>query len=1372
MDDYNLDISAISYTDKDFRSIYPEMLDLAKKLTNRWDPSKSNESDPGVVLLKEAAFVADHNNYNIDKNILENFLPSATQDRSVRNITEMNGYTPRYYVSANGEVTLTWKKPEGEESTTTVFTIPKFTLVLADSEDTVAYTQIDDIVISGEGTPSTGRFIEGTLQTLSINDTSVITLENLDDNNRVYLPESMVAQNGIYIKNTNSDDYDDYWVRNNYLLTQPTGSRVYKIDYDSYKSLPFIEFPSDISNLIGDGLEITYISTSGESGNISANTLSKIISPSSFTPNGSTDVKSTETFTVNNASSITNGKNPETINEMYQSFRKVVGTFDTLVTCKDYSNKIYELVDSYDNPLVSNAYVTDRRTEYNKSVNVISYDVRTGNKYFKNISVQPCSLAFRGTVETQANLPLSPNAGDMYYVTSDQALFVNMSQNKSYVQWENTTSINLNDFSLLTAAMTPYDLCIYALKAFAMSDYLVNQPAFALNNSFTPVNDKTLRNIKAELENTKCICHTYNDASTGEVFCFKNYAPLKVRIYLYNKIKEDSKQEILTNIYKALSENFNPRHLEFGKELVNEDIKNVIIKCDNRIKDADVALSYNLYAMYRDGSTAPVSSASSALLTDLVAKNVLAGRVCLFEFDDEFNYDYGQVNGKNYDNVTTIETELPIELNQEDNVLNYYTSEVKRSTDTYISDGTKAYWFRAPNLDQETLLNGTSYVLKGDDIFIMYPIDETGKILKDQGVEYQSYDEVTYIITNSLDDGAAIVNNKTTKTPIVMPNGEFIIMTDDSKITTNEGVLNLDYVLNENEAVQIIHPNYYSEQTYSMYVNYRYIGTTSDRIYANTEHTLGASEKIVLVYTNNGETKQDILFPGQIVRSSFNLIPTDELKSTGIKKSWTDTKDGKYYDNDNFRQLTSNQTISTRKPMKTVLESSGIWCYWIINSEPDGANRLFSSGEKTRILRGDEYFIYANSSLSEMMILGSGTMLTRSDSDDALWYISEDTKSIDSITEDGTSVEIPWQKNLDFVNNPFTITEMNVITLGQGDRIIIFDWDKVPKYINNENQFCNGSIRYTISGTDATLPKINNFYQIRSRLDINSSKNSPQKLYVKQTDPTYGGGASVQKVIINNETITSEQSEKYLQTSRAFSALGDSIKTDKALNIYRYELDGNDYSRNLTIGKTAESYTFPFFYLSPSGKTRQYIIPVHINGDAVNVVAEMYNTVGDDVSTVQIKDYNTSNEFADSMTLKGNSSYYITPSLNTTALGTQLTLKISWTSGTETTNEVVTIGDITIIEGLNSDLEIGTVTLSDVLTRIDTLISGSDSPSIKPYYPYVPDNSIVMDNTNFEDANAVWDINNIANSMTIPQIDIANSEFVIPSSMIIPNEAS
>ena len=99
-------LSNLSYTNKDFQTIYPEMLDLVKKLTYRWDPSISNESDPGVILLKLNALIADKNNYNIDKNILECFPVSVTQDRNARQIFEQLGYNMKWYISATTSISM------------------------------------------------------------------------------------------------------------------------------------------------------------------------------------------------------------------------------------------------------------------------------------------------------------------------------------------------------------------------------------------------------------------------------------------------------------------------------------------------------------------------------------------------------------------------------------------------------------------------------------------------------------------------------------------------------------------------------------------------------------------------------------------------------------------------------------------------------------------------------------------------------------------------------------------------------------------------------------------------------------------------------------------------------------------------------------------------------------------------------------------------------------------------------------------------------------------------------------------------------------------------------------------------------------------
>ena len=56
----NKDISAIelSPVKTDFYQQWNELMDAAKKLSERWDPSSTNESDPGIVLLKTLVGIA------------------------------------------------------------------------------------------------------------------------------------------------------------------------------------------------------------------------------------------------------------------------------------------------------------------------------------------------------------------------------------------------------------------------------------------------------------------------------------------------------------------------------------------------------------------------------------------------------------------------------------------------------------------------------------------------------------------------------------------------------------------------------------------------------------------------------------------------------------------------------------------------------------------------------------------------------------------------------------------------------------------------------------------------------------------------------------------------------------------------------------------------------------------------------------------------------------------------------------------------------------------------------------------------------------------------------------------------------------------
>ena len=713
------EFSNFTYADKDFGSIYPDLLDLARKLTKKWDPSASNESDPGVVLLKEGAFLADHINYNTDKNILEGFLPTATQESSVRNLVQLGGYLPNYYVSAYGKVSFYYDyKSEDEDDENTEetekkefngFTIPTFTLSLTDSDGEKHFVQRSKLIIDKNGN-GTCNFIEGHVEEFRINDDPVITIENLEDN-RLYLPVNNIPQNGVFIKNKSSNPDEDWgenlWQREEYLNVLPGHTKCYRIEFDSDKNKVYIEFPDDVDELIESGILLKYIVTTGSKGNIPADYLSSIESPTEYEEDGTT--YSMEKFTIKNNTAFDNGKDPETIEEMYHNFKEVVGTFDTLVTCRDYSNFIKQLEED-ENPgvkVVSNAVASDCTNDYDTAVNAVTYD-----KFGKFIE--------SGTKRTKLDLISLPSIlkrGDVY-----------ISGNKLY--WYNgDSSVEIKDFnqfikSIEKEGMGSGDIKLCALMPFSIYNYDVNKPAEAMEKSFKPIQNRVASNsdqvsiekIQESLEEYKCISTSfeykptgkYSEDGEGDLFYFRIKTPLSIQVITYEKITSKEVFEgIKHSIYIALSKAFNSSQLEFGENLNRDELYQTIIDSDERIKNVYITEGEpktcgiyvdpesDEYIEEVDLSIPEVGEEKSVdLLVDLISKNVLAGRLCLFNFITDLEFNYGQKDVTVLNEVVSIKTDTMITPKVDFSSRNY-TDEpiIFKDADTgtpgYYDDSTK-----------------------------------------------------------------------------------------------------------------------------------------------------------------------------------------------------------------------------------------------------------------------------------------------------------------------------------------------------------------------------------------------------------------------------------------------------------------------------------------------------------------------------------------------------------------------------------------------------------------------------------------------------------------------------------------------------------
>lgn len=605
----------LSPTKKDYYQIWNELMELADKISERWSPASTNESDPGIVLLKALTAVADKLNYNIDKNTLEAFMPSATQEDSMRKLTEMMGYDMKHYQSATTKAVISYKssnetpiKDFGEG-----IYFPKFVNLKNEDED-VNYVTLEEFTLQEGADSREVAIIEGEVIECETNNDNIITALQLDDLNRYILPEYAIAENGIFITNisdTATNSESELWRKEQNLNVQQLGDKVYKFGFDSTSKLPYIQFPEDIRTLIEDGIKIRYIRTNGLSGNISAKVLSKLEKPAIWaTAEENNPVRNlgADSFAVTNNSAASNGANPETLNAAYNNYKKTIGTFDTLVTCRDYMNKIYQMTESDidTTPLVSNIIVSDIRDDINKSMPICTF-----NEY--GICYKDASLKEPIIITTTVR----DDSGNYHTGT------VETTQNK----------------------IEHFDLIFYPFKTI----YGLNTKA-EYKNSFK-YTAENLQKIKTDLNLNKTIAHNVVQPVVGrddsEIACIKNYLRLKARITTTKKVTFIEESEILNNIYKNIYANFNARQVDFGEEIPYETLLSVIKSSDYRIKEVNLD-EPNLSTKFclTDNTEIQLSNhvntseQGNKIYNKLALRNVLAGKISAFEYNNDFISEY------------------------------------------------------------------------------------------------------------------------------------------------------------------------------------------------------------------------------------------------------------------------------------------------------------------------------------------------------------------------------------------------------------------------------------------------------------------------------------------------------------------------------------------------------------------------------------------------------------------------------------------------------------------------------------------------------------------------------------------------------------
>lgn len=613
---YNeLNAVELSPTKKDYYQVWNELLDVAGKLSDRWDPSATNESDPGVVLLKVLTAVADKLSYNIDANTLEAFMPSAAQESSMRKLCEMLGYSMRFYASATTTARITYQGDYFPPTDSGDIKIDAFTN-LKDNDNTINYLTLKEVTLSSSQRSKTVPCIEGELISCETSLGNYVTLDHLDDNRRFYLPERQVASNvgAIFVARRGTTAY---WTQVDNLNTCLLGQDVFKFGYDSSMGLPFLEFPEDIGSRIGTGLEIKFIRTRGAQGNISVNTLKTMEQPLSWSNASNTSNNTVtaaeiadedtsaiptewlelENYTVTNLAAARDGKDPETIDEAYWNFQKTIGTFDTLVTCRDYMNKIYRMTQSEisTTPLVSNAIVSDIRDDINRAYSL-------------------CTLT----------------DGGVEYIS------------KAHTYGTAITPVKSEDPNINKDKIQYFDLMLYP---FVATNGLNTQAEY--ENSFK-YSSAPISAILTNLKESQTIAHRFVSPEASEIVCVKVYFQLSARLSTTAKVTALEAAEVELAAHRALFRDFNMRNIDFGDELPFDQILKTLEGADARIKNVSLDDPKMYVAVCtRDDKEYPITGdhifdtleeAKKArdFYLDLVLRNVLAGKVSLFNYDTKF----------------------------------------------------------------------------------------------------------------------------------------------------------------------------------------------------------------------------------------------------------------------------------------------------------------------------------------------------------------------------------------------------------------------------------------------------------------------------------------------------------------------------------------------------------------------------------------------------------------------------------------------------------------------------------------------------------------------------------------------------------------
>ena len=360
----------VKYTSRDYESLMEDFWEMVPTMTELWKPEA--DADPGVVLGKWLASVADVLGMNLDILANELFAPSVSQRKNAEKLFGLIGYELGWYTAARTEITVT---NNGASDITIDFgfngsnfcTMNAYTDITNNSRVitynilplTNAYGSKDtrsrrvissedinvfadtDLVTLKPGESATRVGIEGELRSYSV------SVEEIKANNYIInLPSQNVDTTAVWIKAKASRAADEFlatqWIQCDNPAEFVTPEPRFAVTYDSYSNaqIQISNYLNQLDDYENNFLTVYWFDCSGADGCVGTDVLSnflqakQILSAEQLDDLSFSNLSNTVELPHTHA---VEGKGPETAKQAFQNSRNFINTWDSLITLPDFN---------------------------------------------------------------------------------------------------------------------------------------------------------------------------------------------------------------------------------------------------------------------------------------------------------------------------------------------------------------------------------------------------------------------------------------------------------------------------------------------------------------------------------------------------------------------------------------------------------------------------------------------------------------------------------------------------------------------------------------------------------------------------------------------------------------------------------------------------------------------------------------------------------------------------------------------------------------------------------------------------------------------------------------------------------------------------